>query len=199
MRAANLLPSDLGRDGRRQLPTNAIAAIGAGAAVGALIAGGYVLEHGKVTKREQDLAAVQAQIAAVPQPKVVKTTINPELAAQKDARQAAFDQVMAGRTSWDTILRELSLVLPGDVWLDTMSAKGGTPSADGTTPGTNPTLSLVGHTYSQEGVARLLSRLQVVPHLTDVQLQSSVGTTEEGRRYVNFTIIAGVVPAEGGS
>jgi Tfp pilus assembly protein PilN len=199
MRAANLLPSDLARDGGRRLPMHAIAAVGAGAAVGALIAGGYVLEHGKVTKREQELAAVQAQVAAVPQPAPVKTTINPELAAQKDARQAAFDQVMAGRTSWDTVLRELSLVLPGDVWLDTMSAKAGTPSADGTTPGTNPTLSLVGHTYSQEGVARLLSRLQVVPHLTDVQLQSSVGALQEGRRYVNFTIVAGVVPPEGGS
>ncbi len=199
MRAANLLPSDLAREGGRRLPTHAIAAVGAGAAVGALIAGGHMLEHGKVAKREQELAAVQAQIAAVPRPAPVKTTISPELAAQKDARQAAFDQVMAGRTSWDTVLRELSLVLPGDVWLDTMSAKGGTPSADGSTPGTNPTLSLVGHTYSQEGVARLLSRLQVVPHLDDVQLQSSVGAEQEGRLIVNFTIIAGVVPAEGGS
>ncbi|MGZ8695000.1 MAG: PilN domain-containing protein [Gaiellaceae bacterium] len=199
MRPANLLPSDLARDGRRQLPTQAIAAIGAGAAVGALIAGGYVLEHGKVTTREQELAAVQAQIAAVPRPKPVKTTISPELAAQKGARQAVFDQVMAGRTSWDAVLRELSLVLPGDVWLDSMSAKGAAPSADGTTPGTNPTLSLVGHTYSQEGVARLLSRLQVVPHFTNVQLQSSVGAAEEGRQIVNFTIMAAVVPAEGGS
>ena len=83
-----------------------------------LIAGGYVMEHGTVTKREQELAAVQAQIAAVPRPAPAKrVTISPELATEKDARQTAVDQALSGRTSWDTVLREVSLVLPNDVWL----------------------------------------------------------------------------------
>ena len=54
----------------------------------------------------------------MPKPQPVKvSTISPELAAQKDARQAAVDQALASRTSWDTVLREVSLVLPDDVWL----------------------------------------------------------------------------------
>ena len=190
MRPANLLPSDLAREGGRRLPLPAMAAVGAGVAVGALIAGGYVTTHGTVTTREQELAAIEAQIAAVPRPEPVKpSTISPELAAQKDARQAAVDQALGNRISWDTVLREVSLVLPDDVWLQTLSAKAG-----GATPST---VNLSGYTYSQEGVARLLTRLGLVPHLDNVQLQSSASAKVGGRDVVSFTIAASVVNAGG--
>ncbi len=199
MRPANLLPADLARDGGRRLPAEAMAAIGAGLAVGGLIAGGYVMEHGTVTKREQELAAVQAQIAAVPRPVVVKkkVTISPELAAEKDARQAAVDQALTGRTSWDTVLREVSLVLPDDVWLTTLNAKSGTPSTDPSVPATSATVNMAGYTYSQEGVARLLTRLSLVSHLSNVQLQTSAASTIGTRSVVSFTIAAQVVDAGG--
>lgn len=198
MRPANLLPADLAREGGRRLPAEAMAAIGAGVAVGALIAGGYVMEHGTVTKREQELAAVQAQIAAVPRPAPVKrATINPELATEKDARQAAVDQALSGRTSWDTVLREVSLVLPNDVWLQTLSAKSGVLSTDPSTPSAPNTVNMTGYTYSQEGVARLLTRLGLVSHLTNVQLQTSAASTIGTRKVVSFTIAAQVVNAGG--
>ena len=49
-----------------------------------------------------------------------------------------------------------------------------------------------GFTYSQNGVARLLSRLQVVPDLTNVQLQSSTLSTVAGQDVVEFSIAADI-------
>ena len=53
-------------------------------------------------------------------------------------------------------------------------------------------LTLNGYAYSQDGVARLLSRLQVVPDLTNIQLQTSMVTQVAGRNVVQFTILADV-------
>jgi hypothetical protein len=55
-----------------------------------------------------------------------------------------------------------------------------------------------GYTYSQEGVARLLSRLQVVPALENVKLISSAQSTLLGQTVVTFSIQADVRPQEAG-
>ena len=59
-------------------------------------------------------------------------------------------------------------------------------------------MSFAGFTYSQEGVARLLSRLAVVPALENVQLVSSTETTVAGQTVVSFSIEADVRPEETG-
>jgi Tfp pilus assembly protein PilN len=59
-------------------------------------------------------------------------------------------------------------------------------------PPTPTGLTLNGYAYSQDGVARLLSRLQVVPDLTNIQLQTSMVTQVAGRNVVQFTILADV-------
>jgi Tfp pilus assembly protein PilN len=198
MRPANLLPADLARGDGKRLPLPAIAAVGAGCAVGVLLAGGYVTSHSKVTKRQAELASIQAQIAAVPKPPPVKpSTISPELEAEKTARQTAVDQALGNRMSWDTVLREVSLVLPDDVWLQSLSAKSAGTSSDPAAAATASSINITGSTYSQEGVARLLTRLALVPHLDNVQLQSSSAATVGGQEVVNFTIAANVVNAGG--
>jgi hypothetical protein len=55
-----------------------------------------------------------------------------------------------------------------------------------------------GYTYSQEGVARLLSRLQVVPALQNVKLLSSSQSSLLDQTVVVFTIQADVRPQETG-
>lgn len=200
MRPANLLPSDLAREGGRRLHGGAFAAVGAGAAVSALLAGGYVIQHGKVSKREQELVALQTQLAAIPAPKSSPIQVRPELVAEKDARKAALDQALAQRVSWDTVLRELSLVLPEDVWLNSLSAKtGGAAPVDPAAPAAATGLVMNGYTYSQQGVARLLTRLALVPHLSDVQLQSSTKATVGSRDIVGFTVGAQIQDIGGSS
>ena len=53
-------------------------------------------------------------------------------------------------------------------------------------------VTINGYTYSQEGVARLLARLSVLPDLTDVQLQTSALTEIGDRPVIQFTILANV-------
>jgi len=59
-------------------------------------------------------------------------------------------------------------------------------------------MTFAGYTYSQEGVARLLSRLAVVPALENVKLVSSSQATVGDQTVVNFSIQADVRPQETG-
>jgi Tfp pilus assembly protein PilN len=98
-------------------------------------------------------------------------------------------------------------VLPSDVWLTKLSAQEASPAPVTSTTTTTTTttttesqapapapaatgqpLSLQGYTYSQEGVARFLTRLAVVPELEQVKLISSAQTELLGRAVYSFTI-----------
>jgi hypothetical protein len=97
------------------------------------------------------------------------------------------------------VLRQISLVLPEDVWLKTFLATspvpaGSTAPAAGA-PGSPPTLiTIEGYTYSHDAVARLLTRLSVIPDLKNVWLQKSLRTELGGRPIVTFTILSDVRP-----
>ena len=101
------------------------------------------------------------------------------------------------RVAWDRILREISLVLPEDVWLKSMSATSPTPASSApapvSAPGLPPTLMTIeGSTYSHDAVARLITRLSVIPDLKNVWLTKSELGIFGGRPVVSFTILADV-------
>ena len=88
-------------------------------------------------------------------------------------------------------------MLPDDVWLTTLTATS-PASASATTGGTTPTqFSIAGRTYSHDGVARLLSRLQVIPDLQNVTLVSSTRDEVAGQPVVQFNIVADIRTASG--
>jgi hypothetical protein len=60
-------------------------------------------------------------------------------------------------------------------------------------------LTIVGYTYSQVSVARLLERLQVVPDLKNVQLKSSGTGAINNQPVVTFTIAANIRKGRGAS
>jgi Tfp pilus assembly protein PilN len=100
----------------------------------------------------------------------------------------------------------MTLVLPDDVWLTNVTGTvplDSTPATATATPSAFPAvptaLTLQGTTYSQAGVARLLSRLQVVPDLKNVQLQSSNATLLGTQRVINFTIVSDIRKGRGAS
>jgi hypothetical protein len=57
--------------------------------------------------------------------------------------------------------------------------------------------TIQGRTYSHDGVARLLSRLQLLPDLTNVQLISSTRSVIGKQPVVDFTIAADIAAAGG--
>jgi Tfp pilus assembly protein PilN len=220
MRAVNLLPPREAKRSRKRLTVVAQLALVSPFVVGSLLVAGYLLASSKVNDNKATLEALQGELAALPAP-APEPQVNPELASQRDQRIAALSGVLQGRLGWDRVLRQISAVLPGDVWLTTLSAKSpqapiaAAPATTSTTTSTTTTgagtttpapppapapgpLTLAGYTYSQEGVARFLSRLAVVPALQDVKLLQSSQATVAGQVVVSFSIQANVRPQETG-
>ena len=206
MRAINLLPKDDARRGGPQ-KTQWLAIVPAVVAVllAALLSAAFLSASGKVKDRQAELASLEEVLHAIPTPNASKVQSQTALAADKQARVTALSAALSRRVSWDRVLRELSLVLPDDVWLATLTAKAPVPSSSpvapvAPAPGATVAatqFTLDGFTYSHAAVARLLSRLAVVPDLVNVQLQQSTLTKLGTANAVHFIIAADVRRAGG--
>ena len=163
----------------------AVVAACAGVLVVALLAGMYLLGNSKVASAQRGLDAAKTELAATPLPPAAPKTLPlpPAVAAAQQPLLAAVSSALSQRIAWDRILREFSLVLPTDVWLSSLTL---------TTPSPGPMsatgVQLEGTTYSYGSVARLLSRLSLVPDLGQVTLAS----TSRTGRLIQFTVNAGV-------
>jgi Tfp pilus assembly protein PilN len=190
VRAVNLLPRDDPRGGTRQNDPVMIGGVAAVVAVTAIVAALFLASSAGVADKQERLDAAQAELDATPVPPPAPEG-NSALAQDKGQRIAALSAALSKRLAWDRVFRELSLVLPEDVWLSTLSAKAPDAAAAPGAPSAGFTIN--GQTYSHDGVARLLARLALVPHLTGVQLQHSARTTSQnGRPVVEFSIVASV-------
>lgn len=206
MRAINLLPRDDVRRGVEGTQWIVLVPVAMAVLLTAVLSGLFLSASGKVKDRQAQLATLKDTLAAIPAPDTSKLQTQSALAADKLTRVRALDTALSRRVAWDRVFRELSLVLPNDVWLATLSAKapvsssvaaGAAPPTGGSVAATQ--LTLDGYTYSHAAVARLLSRLAVVPDLVNVQLQQSTLTKVGTAQAVHFTIAADVRRPGGGS
>jgi Tfp pilus assembly protein PilN len=199
MRAVNLLPRELDQGKKSPAAPLIAGCVGFVLATG-ILAGGYLSASGKVGKENEQIAALNAELAAVPKPQPASPSVA-ALPQERQARVSALASALSQRIAWDRLLREVSLVLPDDVWLTTLSARTpvlppGAVAPPVGTPTDASGFSLQGFTYSQEGVARLLSRLEVIPDLEGVALQTSTQTKLGTRPIYQFSI-GGAVRAPG--
>jgi Tfp pilus assembly protein PilN len=191
VRAVNLLPSEAAaRASRVSAPQPAVlAAAIAGVVVVALVGGGNLVETSRVSNAQKTLNAAKIQLAATPLPPKLPhvTPPPPAVAQQMEPRLQAVTTALATRIAWDRILREFSLVMPPDIQLQSLALTQPTQQSTATT-GTSQGLQLTGLTYSYDGVARLLSRMALIPDLTGVTLTN----TSVAQKVVSFTISAGI-------
>jgi Tfp pilus assembly protein PilN len=189
MRAVNLLPRE---EARRSFAANrgvVFGGVGGAALATAVIASMVMSAGGAANAKRSELDSIRAQIAAIPPAPVRDTSDEDALAADKGVRIGALSGALSGRVAWDRVLRQVSLVLPEDVWLTNLAAVA--PGGDAQAAAAAG-FTLTGATYSQNGVARFLSRLAVVPDLENVRLQSSQSELRNERELVQFTILADV-------
>jgi Tfp pilus assembly protein PilN len=206
MRAINLLP----RDDTRRRPQRPQWVVVVPVIAAVLLSGAlsilFLNASGKVKDKQAQLTQLNDELAAIPTPDASKVRTQNALAADKATRVQALNAALSRRVAWDRVFRELSLVLPDDVWLSTLSAKAPMASSVATTTAV-PSGSTVaatqftldGYTYSHAAVARLLSRLAVVPDLVNVQLQQSTLTKVGTAQVVHFVIAADVRTPGSGS
>ncbi|HEY2742772.1 MAG TPA: PilN domain-containing protein [Gaiellaceae bacterium] len=209
MRAVNLLPRQQAQQTRER--PNALvllAAIGGGVVLLALVAGTLVANR-SADREKQALASARAVLAVTPDHQLSAQTqsFRQQVLTQREQRSLALASALGKRVSWDRVLRRFALVLPDDVWLNSVTGDVPLDPASAVTATTTSSalpaeateLTIVGYTYSQASVARLLERLSVVPDFTDVQLNSSQSAIVANQKVVNFTIVANIRNGKGAS
>jgi Tfp pilus assembly protein PilN len=146
----------------------------------------------QVAQLEADIAAVQTQSAALQQYAVLQTK-------RTDMTMTA-KAIDAARVPWSTIFEEISLVIPENVRLQSLTcavpvnmlpgpaaaapeAVGGELAAD---------ITFTGQTYEHKDVAEFMTRLGLLPHLTNIQLSSSTkaAASDTTESLTTFTVTA---------
>jgi Tfp pilus assembly protein PilN len=204
MRAVNLLPKDANRSSKsisREDPAVVVGAV-LGAVVMIALIGGFLNVHSKVNREQAKLDAARADYAQLSLEKVDRTPVKPvkqktlvpvpAITADEAPRLAAVSTALASRIAWDRILREFSLVLPDDVSVTALTMSAPDPGATTTgAPGAVASgFSITGTAFSHDGVARLLSRMMLIPDLENVTLGNSTANPQGGD--VQFSIVAGI-------
>lgn len=209
MRAVNLLPPDYASARRVSLgsklgplgdPIRLVPVAAALLLIG-VVAVGYFTQSRAVSQRQDTLAEVQAELAARPKPAAVAAPTS-----EAGIRLAAAAAATSARVAWEEVMHQLSLVLPADVSLISLTAGApagaALPAADGAAPAPAPSgggFTLTGYTVSQPAVARLMVQLEQAPTLSGVQLVSTARADRNGRPVIDFNISATVVPEGAGS
>jgi len=204
MRAVNLLPKD---SGQSKSIRNEDPAVVVGSAVGLVVlialSLAFYVSHSAAGSEQAKLNAARIELGKLslikrPTYKVPKPTRPiipiPAVTGEETARLQAVSGALSTRIAWDRILREFSLVVPDDITVTNLSLTAPPTTAQlpgATTTAVTPTgLVLMGTTYSHDSVARLLSRLMLIPDLTDVTLSSSTATQNGDATSVQFNIAA---------
>jgi Tfp pilus assembly protein PilN len=177
MRAVNLMPADdRGSRGAGSGGTGGIVyVLLGGLAVTVALAGLWANSNNQISSRRVTLDHVTIAAGAA-EARAAKAAPFEVYASLADARLATVASLSSTRFDWAHSLRELSRVLPPDVWLTSLD---GTSGATGAAPTTTasaapaPTFEFVGCTGTQTKVARLMARLRAVDGVRDVDLKTS--------------------------
>jgi Tfp pilus assembly protein PilN len=185
MRSVDLLPGRYASR-RRQRRTIALMTV-AGLAMVGLLVGWWFMLGGELDTQRQDLAAAEATNADL-QAQINELARFAALETEVLAKRGALQTVMTGDIAWPSILTEIAMVIPGEVWLDSLTASAGT--TEGAAPvGTEsaavrisdetPTgrIQFNGQSTSMEGVAKWLIRQGSVDAFSAIWLNSATGTT----------------------
>jgi Tfp pilus assembly protein PilN len=209
MRAVNLLPRQHVEQKRERPNAVALGAAIGGAAVLLALVGGFLLANRSVDRQRQALADARAVLAVTPAHNLSAKTqsFRAKLLNQREQRSLALAAAIGKRVTWDRVLRRVALVMPSDVWLQSLTGSvpldpalaSATTTTSSALPALPTALTIQGYTYSQDGVARLMERLEVVPDLKNVQLQNSQSAQVGNQTVINFTIVSDIQKGRGAS
>jgi hypothetical protein len=204
MRAVNLLPKEFAA--RKSLrEEDPAVVVGSALAVVVLIALGasFLVAQGKANTQQKRLTAARLELGKFSQKNnstpPVKTPVvpitpivpPPTIVGQEAVWLSSVTSALSQRIAWDRVLREVSLVMPDDVTLTSLTMTA--PVTAGAIPtgpaGAAQGFVIAGSAFSYPSVARLLSRLGLVPDLSNVTLTSTSASLKKG---VEFAITAAV-------
>lgn len=187
MRRIDLLPSVY--EERRRQRRNVTSVFIAGALVLLLLVGWWFYLGIQINDAEDRLTEVQARNAAL-EAQIAELQRFAELAAEVEAKRTALQTVFAGDVDWPALLTEIAMVVPGEVWLTSLTASAG--ATEGSAPvGTETApiridtkepfgrMAFAGNSLSMPGVARWMIRLESVREFFAVYLNTATAAEDE--------------------
>lgn len=182
MRRIDLLPSRYAVRRQERRYVGLIGVVGA-VIVGLLLVWWFMLTT-QISSAEDDLAAARAQNSAL-ESQIAELAPFAQLEADIQARRTALRSVMAGDINWPSLLTEIAMVVPGEVWLDTLAGSAG--ATEGSAPVATETaeiritnrqpvgrIAFTGRSLTMPGVAKWLIRQATAEAFTAVWLNSAV-------------------------
>jgi Tfp pilus assembly protein PilN len=190
MRPVDLIPVEDRQGQHAPLRTGPVAYIVLGALVLAL-AGvtALVLTGNQISDRKSEVAQLKSEDAAAAA-EARRLAAYSQFQALHEQRLATIASLADSRFDWERVMRELSLILPHDVWLISMSASASSEagSVEGSSGGgalrntiAGPALEISGCATGQEAVAGFVTALKEIDGVTRVGVESSeLADQEEG-------------------
>jgi len=180
MRPVNLIPAEERPGGRKPLRAGPLAYVVVGTLAAAVIAiTALVVTNDKVADRKAEVATLESENASI-EAEVKALASYTQFATVREQRLATITELANSRFDWERVLAELSLVLPADVQLTSLTgtAAPGVGVAGGSGIGirgqiAGPALEMVGCASGQGAVAGFVEAVEDIDGVTRVGLPSS--------------------------
>jgi len=195
MRAVNLLPQTQRRKPGFAGAKTPLAVVGAVVVLGGMGYWGYSL-HGQVDSAKSDVATASIERDELRSQLGAFQAAEARDAAQ-NVRTGAVVGLVAGRVNWERIVRDLSAVMPRQIWLTNLKGEtdvtatptAATAAAPNLNNSTAPRgLHLDGFAFTQNQVALLMARASTVPGLGEPRLATSEVQARADRDVIHFVI-----------
>lgn len=193
MMRINLLPPEI-LERRKAEKRFGLVGVGVGLVL-AVLAVVYGFAFMQVQGKQDELALVQQQVQTT-RAQADQLAIFEERASELQARRDTADLALTNREDWNRLFENVSLVLPSDIWIQTMSA------------GEDKGVQIAGYAVDSESdtpdighksIAKMLVRLADLDQLQDVWLTNSAKIEYEEQAAIQFTATAGLTSRAGES
>lgn len=188
MRPVNLIPPEERHGEHRPMRTGPVPYLLVGALL-AVLAGvtALVLTGNQIADRKSEVAKLEREDAVV-SARAKRLSAYTQFRTLREQRVQTVTSLADSRFDWERVMRELSLVLPHDVWLTSLdasaaaSAEGGGSSGSGLSSSiAGPSLSINGCATGHDAVAGFVTALKEIDGVTRVGVESSeLSSQKEG-------------------
>jgi len=187
MRPVNLIPSEDRAGSRQPMRGGPLAYIIVGALAAAVIGVAVLaVTNNQISDSKTEIAKLEGEKTAV-EARAQALDSYTQFHNLREQRLATITSLADSRFDWQRVMRELSVILPGDVWLTNLTGTA-TPNVSldgadgialrGSIPG--PALELKGCAVSQGTVAAFVQALKQIDGVTRIGVQSSTLGEDSG-------------------
>jgi len=180
MRPVNLIPPEQRHGRRASMRTGALPYVLMGALV-AVLAGVALLvtTNNQISERKTEVAQLKREDATATA-QAARLASYVQFQTLHEQRVATIASLADSRFDWERVMRELALILPGDVWLNNLNASASSGGAATEVSGgalragiAGPALAISGCATGQEAVAGFVTALKDIDGVTRVGVESS--------------------------